>query len=126
MCGGRRTGVGFGRRIGDTFRVPGRGLRRVVTVLTVLVTAAATGSAVALSAPSLASDLGLGNASDPAVAMAAPVPALGPLRADAPLPTAAGLAGALGPVTGGSALGTFAGVVADPTTGGQLWARSPD
>jgi D-alanyl-D-alanine carboxypeptidase/D-alanyl-D-alanine-endopeptidase (penicillin-binding protein 4) len=118
--------VGFGRRIGDTFRVPGRGLRRVVTVLTVLVTAAATGSAVALSAPSLASDLGLGTASDSAVAIAAPVPALGPLRADAPLPTAAGLAGALGPVTSGSALGTFAGVVADPATGGQLWARSPD
>ena len=42
--------MGFGRRIGHTVRVPGRGLRRVVTILVVLMTAAATGGAVALSA----------------------------------------------------------------------------
>lgn len=117
--------MGFGRRIGDTFRVPGRGLRRAVVVLTVLVTAGATGSAVALSAPSLVAGLGLGpSRSVPAVPV--PVPALGPLPADAPKPTAAGLASALGQVTGTSALGTFGGVVVDPSDGAQLWARSPD
>ncbi|GAA4859299.1 D-alanyl-D-alanine carboxypeptidase/D-alanyl-D-alanine-endopeptidase [Pseudonocardia benzenivorans] len=113
--------MGFGRRIGDTFRVPGRGLRRGVAVLTVLVTAAAIGSAVALSAPQL-----LGSSAADAPAIPVPVPALGPLPADAPLPTAAGLTAALQPVTGTSALGTFGGAVLDPSTGSQLWQRAVD
>ena len=112
--------MGFGRRIGTTFRVPGRGLRRTMVALTVLVTAAATGSAVALTAPGL---LGSAGAQE-AVAMPVPVPALGGLAANAPLPSAAGLATALDAVTKGSALGTFGGVVVDPATGTPLWQRA--
>ena len=51
--------MGVGRRIGDTLRVPGRGARRAIAVITVLVLAAALGGAVALSAPSLVASLGL-------------------------------------------------------------------
>jgi D-alanyl-D-alanine carboxypeptidase/D-alanyl-D-alanine-endopeptidase (penicillin-binding protein 4) len=56
----------------------------------------------------------------------APVPVLGPLRADAPLPSPSGLAAALDAMAGSAALGTFGGVVTDPSGGSRLWARSPD
>lgn len=113
--------MGIGRRIGDTLRVPGRGLRRVVTVLTVLVLAATVGGAVSLSAPSLVANLGLAQQVAP-LEPAEPVPALGPLAADAPLPTAAGLAAVLDEAADDMS-GEFAGTVVDPAGGTVLWER---
>lgn len=116
--------MGFGRRIGDTLRLPSRRVRRSITVLTVLAVAAASGGTVALSAPSVVADLGLDRAarsSGPPV----PQPVLGPLAADAPLPTPAGLAAALD--DGADAMpGRFSGIVLDPAGGGVLWARTPE
>ena len=86
--------VGFGHRIGRTLRVPGRGLRRSVVLLVVLVTAGATGSAVALSTPSVLAALHPAPAADAQPAL--PALALRPLAAAAPLPTEAGLTTALG------------------------------
>lgn len=116
--------MGFGARIGDTLRVPGRGLRRGVTVLTVLVLAGGVGSAVSLTAPTLVSDLGL-TGPPPVAGPAVPVPVLGPLAATAPLPTEAGLEAALGPAVEDMP-GTFTGTVLDPATGAVLWSSSPD
>ncbi|WP_214367724.1 D-alanyl-D-alanine carboxypeptidase/D-alanyl-D-alanine-endopeptidase [Pseudonocardia sp. H11422] len=118
--------MGFGRRIGDTFRVPGRGFRRALAVLVVLLMAAATGSAVALSAPSLVSDLGLSSQRQADAQLPAPVPVLGPLATAAPLPTSMGLSGVLDPLARSSALGEFAGVVVDPASADTLWQRSPE
>lgn len=116
--------MGFGAQIGDTLRVPGRGLRRAVAVLTVLVLAAAVGSAVSLTAPTLVSDLGL-TGPTPVPEPAAPVPVLGPPAVTAPLPTEAGLAAALGPAVEDMP-GRFAGTVLDPATGSVLWSSDPD
>lgn len=111
--------LGFGQRIGDTLRVPGRGLRRAVVVVVVLALAGATGGAVALTAPVLLAQV------RPAAAPALPpVPArmLGPLPATAPAPTAAGLTSTLGPMADAMA-GDFTGTVLDPDTGKVLWQR---
>ena len=116
--------AGFGQWIGDSVRVPSRGLRRVATILVVLAVAAATGGAVALSAPALVTDLGL-VPPRPTAAAAERVPALGALPVDAPLPTEAGLAAALDPLAKASGLGTFSGVVIDPASGRPLWQREP-
>ena len=51
--------MSLGSRIGDTLRVPGRGVRRIVTVLVVLALAAATGGAVSLTAPGLVAGFGI-------------------------------------------------------------------
>lgn len=113
------TTVGFGQRIGDTLRVPGRGLRRAVVVVVVLALAGATGGAVALTAPVLLAQV------RPAPAPALPpVPArlLGPLPATNPAPTEAGLAKVLGPMADAMA-GRFTGTVLDPDTGKVLWQR---
>jgi serine-type D-Ala-D-Ala carboxypeptidase/endopeptidase (penicillin-binding protein 4) len=114
--------VGFGRRIGHTLRVPGRGLRRAVTVLVVVVTAAATGSAVALSSPALLAAL------QPAPAADAPPPlprlALGPLASSAPLPTESGLGATLGGPAD-AVPGSFTGLVLDPASNKVLWQRTP-
>jgi serine-type D-Ala-D-Ala carboxypeptidase/endopeptidase (penicillin-binding protein 4) len=116
--------LGIGRRIGDTLRVPGRGARRVVSVLTVLVLAAGLGSAVSLSAPSLVANLGL----VPPVARSeppVPVPVLGPLAADAPAPTAAGLSAVLDEAAEDMP-GEFTGTVLDASDGTVLWERDAD
>ncbi len=110
-------------RLGHTLRVPGRGLRRAVTVLVVAVTAAATGSAVALSTPSLLAALRPTAAADTWPAL--PHLALGPLAATAPLPTAPGLAAALGKPAD-AVPGRFAGVVLDPASNKVLWQRTPE
>jgi D-alanyl-D-alanine carboxypeptidase/D-alanyl-D-alanine-endopeptidase (penicillin-binding protein 4) len=115
--------VGFGHRIGDTLRLPSRRVRRGITVLVVLTLAGASGSAVALTAPTLVADLGLGQEQDLAT-LPVPPAVLGPLAADAPLPTAAGLATALdGPAD--AMPGRFSGVVLDPASGQVLWDRMP-
>jgi serine-type D-Ala-D-Ala carboxypeptidase/endopeptidase (penicillin-binding protein 4) len=80
--------VGFGHRIGRTLRVPGRGLRRTTVLLVVLVTAAATGCAIALSTPSVIAALHPAPVADAQPAL--PRLALGPLAATAPMPTQAG------------------------------------
>nr|WP_239028841.1 D-alanyl-D-alanine carboxypeptidase/D-alanyl-D-alanine-endopeptidase [Pseudonocardia acidicola] len=74
----------------------------------------------------MASKLGLGASTAAADVPAAPVPALRALNANAPLPTASGLAEALTPLAGSAGLGNFAGVVVDPAGGTTLWQRSPD
>jgi D-alanyl-D-alanine carboxypeptidase/D-alanyl-D-alanine-endopeptidase (penicillin-binding protein 4) len=114
--------AGFGQWIGDSLRVPGQGLRRVATILVVLALGAATGGAVALSAPALVADLGL-VPPRPTAAAAQRVPALGALRADAPVPSEAGLAAVLDPLAKARGLGTFSGVVLDPASGRALWER---
>lgn len=116
--------MGFGGRIGDTLRVRGRGVRRGITVLTVLVLAGGLGSAVSLTAPSLVSDLGL-TGPPAALEPTAPVPALGPLAATAPLPTTAGLEATLGEAVADMP-GRFTGTVLDPATGAVLWASDAD
>ncbi|HEY0812310.1 MAG TPA: D-alanyl-D-alanine carboxypeptidase/D-alanyl-D-alanine-endopeptidase [Pseudonocardia sp.] len=115
--------MGFGHRIGHTLRLPGRRFRGVVTVLVVLMTAAAAGGVVALNAPALLSAL----RPAPAAVTQPPLPSLklGPLAATAPLPTDAGLAAALG-ASVGRFPGSFTGVVVDPATNKVLWQRTPD
>ncbi|QNG55476.1 D-alanyl-D-alanine carboxypeptidase/D-alanyl-D-alanine-endopeptidase [Pseudonocardia petroleophila] len=110
--------------MGDTLRVPGRGVRRAVAVVTVLVLAAGIGSAVSLTAPTLVSDLGL-TGSPAAPEPVPPVPALGPLAATAPLPTTAGLEAALGEAVADMP-GRFTGTVLDPATGAVLWASDAE
>lgn len=112
--------MGFGQRIGDTLRVPGRGLRRVVVVVVVLVLAGATGGAVALTAPVL-----LAQVRPAEVPALPPVPAraLGPLPTSAPAPTAAGLSKVLDPMADAMA-GEFTGTVLDADSGKVLWGRN--
>ncbi len=115
--------LGFGRRIGDTLRVPGRGMRRVVVVIVVLVLAGATGGAVALTAPLLVVGLPGG---PPAVSLPpAAAPVLGPLAAGAPTPTAAGITTAIATMADRMP-GQFAGTVLEPDTGTVLWQRTAD
>lgn len=113
--------MGVGRRIGDTLRVPGRGARRVIAVLTVLVLAAAVGGAVALGAPSLVAGLGLARQAAP-LEPAEPVPALRALATDAPVPTAAGLAAVLDEAAD-DVPGEFSGAVLDAADATVLWER---
>lgn len=117
--------MGLGSGIGGTLRVPGRGLRRVLAVLVVLVLAAGLGGAVALSAPGLAQRIGLGSAPE-ATLPAAAEPVLRPLPADAPRPTEEGVAAALDPLVDPTSLGEFSGVVLDPADATVLWADQPD
>src|SRR3954454_7786577 len=114
--------VGLGHRIGRTLRVPGRGLRRSVVLVVVLVTAAATGSAVALPTPSVLAALHPTPVVDAQPAL--PRLALGPLVATAPTPTQAGLTAALGKPAD-AVPGTFTGVVLDPASNQVLWQRTP-
>jgi D-alanyl-D-alanine carboxypeptidase/D-alanyl-D-alanine-endopeptidase (penicillin-binding protein 4) len=114
--------VGLGHRIGRTLRVPGRGLRRSVVLVVVLVTAAATGSAVALTTPSVLAALHPTPVADAQPAL--PRLALGPLVATAPMPTQAGLTTALGKPAD-AVPGTFTGVVLDPASNQVLWQRTP-
>lgn len=96
----------------------GPGQRRALVVLVVLIMAVSTGSAVALTAPSLVEP--------PVSAPPQPVPLLGPLAADAPAPTAAGVAGTLDPLASATALGKLTGTVVDPATGTVLWDRGAE
>lgn len=116
---------GFGHRIGDTVSVPGRGPRRVLVVLVVLLLAAAVGVATALTAPALARAVGLPLGVVTASPPAPPTPAarLVALPGDAPQPTPEGVRRALDGRTGG--LGTLTGVVVDPAGRGALWERGP-
>ncbi len=116
--------MGFGRRIGDSLRLSGRGARRGVVVLVVLALAGAGGVGVALTGPTLVQRLGLAQA-EAAPAPPVPQPVLGPLPAGAPLPTGSGLAETLdGPAA--DMPGSFAGVVVDPAAGTQLWGHTPE
>lgn len=112
--------MGFGRRIGDTLRVPGRGLRRAAVVVVVLALAGATGGAVALTAPVLLAQI------RPSQAQSALPPAaarlLGPLPTSAQAPTTAGLTSTLGPMAD-AMKGDFTGTVVDPDSGSVLWQR---
>ncbi len=110
--------------IGDRLRVPGRGLRRALGVLLVLVLAAGLGVAVSLSAPTLVRNLGL---VDPIATArpAEPVPALGPLPADAPAPTPAGVAALLDEAAG-ELPGEFTAAVLDPADRSVLGAVDAD
>jgi D-alanyl-D-alanine carboxypeptidase/D-alanyl-D-alanine-endopeptidase (penicillin-binding protein 4) len=117
--------VGIGRRIGDTVRLPGRRARRSLIVLVVVAVAGASGGAVALTGPTLVQRLGLVRAAETAQAPPEPQAVLGPLPADAPLPTTAGLTGALN-VAAEAMPGTFTGIVVDPATGKALWERTPE
>ncbi|WP_345382505.1 D-alanyl-D-alanine carboxypeptidase/D-alanyl-D-alanine endopeptidase [Pseudonocardia yuanmonensis] len=125
--------MGLGRRIGDTLRLPTKPGRIVLVVLVVLALAAGAGGAVAVQAPNVLSDLGLVSAARSEEDLPAPVPELAGLRADAPVPSSAGLASVLDPLAASSALGEFAGVVVDPAAqpaGGSapapLWQQSPE
>lgn len=119
--------MGPASRIGDTVRLPGRGVRRVITVVVVLTVAAATGGAVSLTAPGLVAGLGIGAEEQAVARPAAPVRQLGPLAAAAPLPTPEGLTAALDELVDEPALGEFGGVVVDPADAARtLWERSPD
>lgn len=94
------------------------GQRRSLAVLVVLIMAVSTGSAVALTAPTL-----IAPAAAPPVP---PVPALRPLPADAAVPTAAGVADALDGLAEVAALGRLTGTVVDAATGTVLWDRSAE
>lgn len=109
------------RRIGDSLRLPGRGARRAVTVLVVLAMAACMGSAVSLTAPSLVARLGLTQPA-PVDVPPEPVPLLGPLPANAPLPTSTGLSTVLDEAADDMP-GEFTGTVVDPAGGAVLWER---
>jgi serine-type D-Ala-D-Ala carboxypeptidase/endopeptidase (penicillin-binding protein 4) len=105
----------------DDAAAPGDGpprarLRRTATALVALALAGSTGTAVGLTVPA--------HDRPPAatrVAIAAPIPKLGPLAATAPTATATGVGAALDPLAGGRGLGDFTGVVTDPATGSVLW-----
>ncbi|MGI5126316.1 D-alanyl-D-alanine carboxypeptidase/D-alanyl-D-alanine endopeptidase [Pseudonocardia sp. CA-107938] len=114
--------MGLGRKIGDTARVPGRGLRRLAIVLVVLVAAGAIGGTIALAAPAVLAKLN-GSADKPLP----PVPqlALAPLAATAPVPTAAALASALEKPLD-AIPGKVTGVVRDANTGEVLWDHSSE
>jgi serine-type D-Ala-D-Ala carboxypeptidase/endopeptidase (penicillin-binding protein 4) len=116
-------GLGFGRSIGHTLRVPGRGVRRVAVIAVVLMLAGALGGAVAVTAPYLLAKI------RPAAVAAdlppAPRPALVALPAGAPAPTAAGLTAVLGPLAAAMP-GRFTGTVVDPATAQVLWQEAAD
>ncbi len=118
--------MGIGARIGDTLRVPGRGLRRSTAVLVVLAIAAAIGGAVSLTAPALMSGLGLAGQPPRAPrrpsrlrysARCAPTPRIRRPPASPRCSTRS---------RGASALRRFSGVVLDPATGAALWGRAPE
>jgi serine-type D-Ala-D-Ala carboxypeptidase/endopeptidase (penicillin-binding protein 4) len=97
-------------------RPPRARLRRTATALVALAVVGSTGTAVGLTVPT--------HARPPAaarVAIAAPIPKLGPLAATAPTASAAGVGAALDPLASGRGLGDFTGVVTDPATGTVLW-----
>ncbi|WP_214407142.1 D-alanyl-D-alanine carboxypeptidase/D-alanyl-D-alanine endopeptidase [Pseudonocardia lacus] len=81
-------------------------------------------AALALTAPGLVP--GLGAPRRPAVpALPVPVPVLGPLAANAPTPSDAGLAAELDG-RADAVPGRFGGVVIDPASGDALWERDAD
>ena len=113
--GGHRAEVPRSRRIAQ----------RLLVGLVVLLLLVGAGTAAVLTAPGLARRLGLpvSAAVDPPAPVAF-VPRLAALGADAPAPSAAGIAGVLdGRVAG---LGDLTGVVLDPARPqSPLWQRSP-
>lgn len=115
--------MGLGRQIGDTARVPGKGLRRLAIVLVVLVAAAAIGGTIALSAPALLDKLNGRSAADDLPP--APKLALSSLSAAAPVPTAAALASTLQKPLD-AIPGKVSGVVRDANTGEVLWDHTSD
>jgi serine-type D-Ala-D-Ala carboxypeptidase/endopeptidase (penicillin-binding protein 4) len=116
--------VGIGRRIGDSLRLPGRGVRRTIAVLVVLMVAGGAGGAIALTGPALVQRLGL-VAPAPAPLPPVPHPELGPLPSDAPVPTSGGLSAALDEAAADMP-GKFAGVVIDPATDSELWGHTAE
>ena len=99
--------------------------RALLAVFVALALVAGLLAGTALSVPTLARSVGLpidvpsGEAPAPVVAR----PRLVAADADAPAPTASGVAAALDGRTGG--LGDLTGVVVDPATGSALWTRAP-
>ncbi|MCF7552504.1 D-alanyl-D-alanine carboxypeptidase/D-alanyl-D-alanine-endopeptidase [Pseudonocardia sp. WMMC193] len=121
--------MGFGRRIGDTLRLPTRKGRTVLIVLVVLALAAAAGGTAALHAPNLLVDLGIRDQAVPEKQLDVPVPELAALSAAAPTPSSSGLGSVLGPLAGSTALGDFSGIVVDPAAprgAPPLWQQSPE
>lgn len=114
--------VSYGTRIGDTLRVPGRGLRRTLVVLVVLAIAATSGVTLALAAPQVVDRLGLGGAAAQRVP-AVPRPVLHALDPAAPVPSTAGLAAELD-TAAADMPGRFTGVVVDPVSGRTLWEHT--
>jgi D-alanyl-D-alanine carboxypeptidase/D-alanyl-D-alanine-endopeptidase (penicillin-binding protein 4) len=113
--GGHRAEVPRSRRIAE----------RLLVTLVVLLLLVGAGTAVVLTAPGLARDLGLpvSAAVDPPAPVTF-VPQLAPLGAAAPAPTADGVAGVLDGRVGG--LGDLTGVVLDPARSQTpLWSRNP-
>jgi D-alanyl-D-alanine carboxypeptidase/D-alanyl-D-alanine-endopeptidase (penicillin-binding protein 4) len=104
---------------------PARGWAQLGLVLGVLAALLATSAgALALTVPGLVPGLGT-RPVPPPPPPPVPVPVLQPLSAEAPTPTAAGLAAALeGPAA--AVPGRFSGVVVDPATGQQLWQVEAD
>ncbi|MDT7580606.1 MAG: hypothetical protein QOK35_1870 [Pseudonocardiales bacterium] len=99
-------------------RPPRARLRRTATALVALALAGSAGTAAGLTLPTLI------HARPPTatrVAIAAPIPKLGPLAVTAPTATAAGVGAALDPLAAARGLGDFTGVVTDPATGAVLW-----
>ncbi len=114
--------MGLGRQIGDTARVPGRGMRRLLVVLVVLVAAAAIGGTVALAAPALLARI---NGTSTEQLPPAPRLALSSLADTAPVPTAAALASALQKPLD-AIPGEVTGVVRDAITGEVLWDHTSE
>lgn len=113
------------RRIAGVLRLPWRVNRAAVIGAVALLLVLGLIGLSALIGPALLQRFGLIDTGEQAIP---PLPhlALGPLPADAPLPTSPGLAAALAKVTTSEALGTLTGVVLDPATGEVLWSRNPD
>lgn len=85
----------------------------------------AAGVAVVATQPTLLRRIGLAGSAVTAPTPVSPVLRLGPLAADAPTPTSAGVAAALDRPAAAKELGTLTGVVLDPATDEVLWSRNP-
>ncbi|SHK69786.1 D-alanyl-D-alanine carboxypeptidase / D-alanyl-D-alanine-endopeptidase (penicillin-binding protein 4) [Pseudonocardia thermophila] len=114
--------MGLGRTIGDTARVPGRGLRRLAIVLVVLIGAAALGGTVALGAPTVVAKL---TGSSTIEAPPPPKLTLVGLPETAPMPSAAALAKQLEKPLD-AIPGKVTGIVRDAVTGEVLWDHTSD
>lgn len=99
--------------------------RRLLIAAGVLLLTLGTATAAALTQPSLLHRFGLTRASVSAPDAVPPALKIGPLAADAPTPSTAGLAAQLDKLAGAKELGTLTGVVLDPATDKTLWSRSP-
>jgi serine-type D-Ala-D-Ala carboxypeptidase/endopeptidase (penicillin-binding protein 4) len=101
---------------------------QAVAVLVVVACAALIGVGTALGGPAVLGALSVSAnpvRTSPPPSPAVPTLTLHPLGADAPAPTAPGLAAALDHLVASPALGQLTGLVVDPLSGGALWSRDP-